>query len=1240
MRIFRNFMALFMLFAWATSSHAMSIKLDGSGGLSSGTDCQTGAVYSFGTENSYEGQALDLLVEVINADNDYNNGTTYCTYVKDKTLATNLRDTDADDNVAFEEYKITIVKAGTNTPVEVDRVMLTGYDLDINKNGDTGTDDFYVAADGTFISNGSSVTHTSGTFYGIYTEKIKGWTVDNCDDTAATPDATCRASSIWINGNGLNKVSTFKVRVQNDNAYGEYTGDSYAYRLIQLSFQIEDFGPIFNGQKEYGDAPSSYGEAGGNLDATIMLGSGLPADYENAYQASANATADDTTGKADESAVMIAGTTLSAHAFDADETVTLDISTYGSGYLQLWCDFNSDGDFDDNGEHVVDSQHINNTGESADGITTNTNATSGVTITPITLTIPNTVDTGSSFIRVRFSEGNSAEEQNPRNNVSLRGEVEDYHISFRNKGSISGSVKDEHNNPISGVIIKLIEGSFEINTTTTDEHGNYSFSSVDKGDYTLVETDHSDYISVSDNAGDDNSDNSNTNDNIIPVNLTAGENDTDNHFIDEGYKSISGKVLVDTDGDTIGDKGLLGVRVNLNSCDTNTFLNTTTDANGDFHFENLISGCYTLTEVDPSGYHSVKDMDSKNDNNISLVLGDSDISAQIFIDEPLRTVSGNVKADTNFDEIVDTPLEAVTIELFAFDGALLDTVQTDANGAYQFSTLTPGTYTIIETDPQGYSSLSDIDGDNPNTIMITISESDITDQNFEDQKRISISGVVKVDIDGDEIVDEPLKNSTLIICKVSDPCTPENNIAKVITGDDGAYRFDDLTPGDYQIIEIDKEGYESLGDADGANDNTIKVNLTGNGDVTDKDFDNQAVAPKFIVLTKSVAKKQASIGDFVPYSISVENIDNSYNYAALSIRDVLPAGFKYEKGSAKLLRGTNKTAINASGTSIINFGTFNLQAGEKVTISYLLKVGASVAKGVHTNSATANQNGEDVSNTSRASITIIADQFLDNAVIIGKVFEDDNENGIQDNDEKGIPGVRIASVTGMLIETDGYGRYHVADAESGGFGGRGKNYILKVDPTTLPEGAKFTTENPRVHRITTAGLNVIDFGVKLPKVERFSKERKITRVKMQKQQVEVQKSIKIGSIFFDSDQNCIRPDQVKSLCAIANKLKEYQGGSLMIEANTDARAPIWYNKKLAYKRAQSVYKELRAQLGDAMMGKVEVIYDNCDKEVSFDPRYDWWGKPNIPRTKKECTEFGISKKRCNRLLAANRGGAL
>src|SRR5690606_24512219 len=68
-------------------------------------------------------------------------------------------------------------------------------------------------------------------------------------------------------------------------------------------------------------------------------------------------------------------------------------------------------------------------------------------------------------------------------------------------------------------------------------------------------------------------------------------------------------------------------------------------------------------------------------------------------------------------------------------------------------------------------------------------------------------------------------------------------------------------------------------------------------------------------------------------------------------------------------------------------------------------------------------------------------------------------------EERGIPGVRIASVEGLLVETDQYGRYHLVGVD-GGLWERGRNFILKVDPATLPPGSELTTANPLVRRVT------------------------------------------------------------------------------------------------------------------------------------------------------------------------------
>lgn len=82
-------------------------------------------------------------------------------------------------------------------------------------------------------------------------------------------------------------------------------------------------------------------------------------------------------------------------------------------------------------------------------------------------------------------------------------------------------------------------------------------------------------------------------------------------------------------------------------------------------------------------------------------------------------------------------------------------------------------------------------------------------------------------------------------------------------------------------------------------------------------------------------------------------------------------------------------------------------------------------------------------------------------------------------DERGIPGVRIASVEGLLVETDQFGRYHLVGI-SGGAWEHGRNFVLKVDPATLPAAATFTTDNPLLRRLTPGVPVRFDWGVHLP----------------------------------------------------------------------------------------------------------------------------------------------------------------
>lgn len=78
--------------------------------------------------------------------------------------------------------------------------------------------------------------------------------------------------------------------------------------------------------------------------------------------------------------------------------------------------------------------------------------------------------------------------------------------------------------------------------------------------------------------------------------------------------------------------------------------------------------------------------------------------------------------------------------------------------------------------------------------------------------------------------------------------------------------------------------------------------------------------------------------------------------------------------------------------------------------------------------------------------------------------------------EGGIPGVRLASPEGLVVQTDSYGRFHLVGIDAAARA-HGRNFLLKVDPVSLPPGARVTTANPLVRRLTGGLMVRFDFGV-------------------------------------------------------------------------------------------------------------------------------------------------------------------
>ncbi len=223
-------------------------------------------------------------------------------------------------------------------------------------------------------------------------------------------------------------------------------------------------------------------------------------------------------------------------------------------------------------------------------------------------------------------------------------------------------------------------------------------------------------------------------------------------------------------------------------------------------------------------------------------------------------------------------------------------------------------------------------------------------------------------------------------------------------------------------------------------------------------------------------------GDLVPYTIRVLN-----NFTAtlphMDLRDQIPPGFKYKTGTATLDGVVQEPQMQGR---TLTWANLTFTPNQERVLKLMLVVGGGVSEGDYVNQAWVENNliGVVVSNVATAKVRVVPDPTFDCSDLIGKVFDDRNANGYQDKGEPGIAGVRVATVRGLLITTDEYGRFHVTCADIPNED-RGSNFIMKLDQRSLPSGYRLTTENPRVVRLTRGKLTKLNFGAAIHHVIRI-----------------------------------------------------------------------------------------------------------------------------------------------------------
>jgi len=159
---------------------------------------------------------------------------------------------------------------------------------------------------------------------------------------------------------------------------------------------------------------------------------------------------------------------------------------------------------------------------------------------------------------------------------------------------------------------------------------------------------------------------------------------------------------------------LANVKITLKSEAGQIVATTLTDADGNYFFENLLPGNYTLTEETPAGLidadsgvgtiNGIAIGDNPNANTITHIVmngGDEGVNYNFCESQP-ASVSGHVYHDQNNNGVRDaneTPIPGTTVALIDASGTQIATTTTDSTGFYKFSGLSAGTYQIHEIQP-------------------------------------------------------------------------------------------------------------------------------------------------------------------------------------------------------------------------------------------------------------------------------------------------------------------------------------------------------------------------------------------------------------------------------------------------------------------------------------------------------------------------------------------------------------
>lgn len=603
--------------------------------------------------------------------------------------------------------------------------------------------------------------------------------------------------------------------------------------------------------------------------------------------------------------------------------------------------------------------------------------------------------------------------------------------------------------------------------------------------------------------------------------------------------SIGDKVWNDIDRDGIqdaGELGLAGVTVSLYNSANALIASTVTDAYGIYKFANLpvsdagvvyqvrfsLAEGYTFSPLnaDAAGVSGAANSDANittgRTGNITLTTAVPNVTyvdAGMYLTQPSR-IGDFIWNDLDKDGVQDAGepgIAGVVVTLYNNSGVAIRTTITDNNGHYEFNDVPNGTYTLGVTPPAGYQfSAADQGGDDAKdsdfstttgrTASFTFSGGvNLTFDgglNVTNPTKSSVGDFVWVDLDNDNVQDanEPgVANVTVQLYNSANVL-----IGTTTTNGLGYYVFNNLDAGNYYVKFSGLPAGYNFVTADAGGDDYKDSDVNGaNGIGTTATF---SLAADFNDMTLDAGIRATTVlnalGDFVWYDLDKDGIQDAGEAGVPGITVTL---FNATSGAVLKTTTTNAQGLYmftdlAAGSYTVGFS--NLPAG----FDFSLQDAGADGLDSDPNPNTGRTGTVTIAGTGNVITTVDAGliskpNIFDTKGSIGDyVWNDLNNNGIQDAGEPGVAGVTVTLYAGdgttvvATTTTDALGAYLFTNLPAGnyvvGFSGLPSGYVLSALPNAGTDDTKDSDADPSTGKTAAFSLlpgeinTTIDAGVR------------------------------------------------------------------------------------------------------------------------------------------------------------------